>query len=226
MSLKANLLRLGNFFFRNRSLTPIPLILFLAICRWRESSDSISWMPGLALLALGEAMRLWGVAVVGKESRTRGSGTARLVAYGPYAYVRNPLYLGNLLLTVGATLISELLWALPFVLALFIIQYVPIVLWEESILTERFGETYASYCRRVPRWFPRFSGKTPPHPGYQWRASFRSERSTLGTLALLMVFMLAKENLPHLPKYIHKHSIAFSAPKHSHTPSSAAYRPT
>jgi len=215
-SLRSRLIRLGNFFFRHRSLTPIPFMLFLIVCRWRESGDLVTWVPGLIFLVLGEGLRLWGVAVVGKESRTRGGGGAQqLVAYGPYAWVRNPLYLGNLFLTVGATLISELLWVLPVVLVLFVIQYVPIVLWEESILSERFGPEYTAYCQRVPRWFPCLPQQTlspQGHPFYQWRVSFWSERSTLGTLALLVLLMIAKENLPHLPKYLQTHHIVFSEP--------------
>lgn len=195
----------GEWFFRQRSWTPIPFMLILVLVSWHESRDRFTWMPGLMLLALGEGLRLWGVAVIGKESRTRGSGVKQLVDSGPYAYVRNPLYVGNLLLTLGAACISELLWMIPIVLILFMAQYVPIVLWEEGILAERFGQVYADYCRRVPRWWPRRPSQQRKTPSYQWRAACWSERSTLGTLVLLLVIMMAKENLHHLPKYFHKH---------------------
>ncbi len=184
-------------------------MLLLLLCRAGESNDLVTWIPGLILIGLGEGLRLWAVAVIGKESRTRGSGAARLVTSGPYAVVRNPLYLGNLLLTVGATCLAELLWMIPVVIVLYAIQYVPIVHWEESILAARFGPTYAEYCGRVGRWLPRWPARDEgSRPAYQWRASFWSERSTLGTLALLLVLMVAKENLPHLPKYLHKHHLA------------------
>jgi len=166
-SVKARLIALGEWLFSQRSWTPIPFMLVLALVSFRESRDIVCWVPGLTLLVCGEGLRVWGVAVVGKESRTRGSGVGRLATHGPYAYVRNPLYLGNVLLTLGATFISELLWMVPVVVALFVVQYVPIVLWEESILAERFGPQYTVYCQQVPRWLPRWRGQmpgSPPHP--------------------------------------------------------------
>ena len=209
-TLQSRLIALGEWLFRHRSWTPIPFILVLILCRAKESPDAITWWPGLALLVAGEGLRLWGVAVVGKGSRTRGSGVARLVTTGPYAYVRNPLYLGNFLLTLGATFISELLWMLPVVITLYLLQYVPIVLWEEQVLSERFGAQYAAYCRDVPRWIPRWR----PHPSraatptYQWRSALWSERSTFGSIAVLLAVMVVKENLAHLPKFLHKHAVS------------------
>ena len=90
-SIKARLIALGEWFFRQRSWTPVPFMLALALLSFKESRDVISWVPGLVLLVCGEALRIWGVAVVGKESRTRGGGVGRLATHGPYAYVRNPL---------------------------------------------------------------------------------------------------------------------------------------
>ena len=207
-ALKAQLIAWGEWFFRQRSWTPIPFMLALALVSFRESRDALCWVPVLILLLCGETLRLWGVALVGKESRTRGSGVGQLATHGPYAYVRNPLYLGNFLLTLGATFISELLWLLPVVILLFIVQYVPIVLWEERALAQRFGPAYVAYCQQVPRWLPRWRGHTPGNVStpYQWRAAFWSERSTFGTLAVLVLVMVAKEDLRHLPKYLRKHA--------------------
>ena len=214
-SIQARLIALGEWFFRQRSWTPIPFMLVLAILSFRESRDVIAWVPGLILLVFGEALRVWGVAVVGKESRTRGGGVGRLATHGPYAHVRNPLYLGNVLLTFGATFISELLWLIPVVILLFVVQYVPIVLWEESVLAQRFGPQYAAYCQQVPRWLPRWRGQTPRGLTlpYQWRAAFWSKRSTFGTLVLLILVMIAKEDLRHIPKYFRKHPL--STPAHT-----------
>ena len=208
--LRERLVSVGEWLFRQRSWTPIPLMLMLVLISWHESKDQLTWIPGLILLALGEGLRLWGVAVVGKESRTRGSGVKQLITHGPYAYVRNPLYVGNLLLTLGATCLSELLWMVPFVLMLFIAQYAPIVLWEERTLMERFGPSYAAYCKHIPRWWPRWRAKElgASAPAYQWRAAFWSERSTLGTITLLLLIMVAKENAGHLPKYFLKHRLS------------------
>ncbi len=210
--LKMRLIALGEWLFSQRSWTPVPFILFLAVCPLGETRrDVITWVPGLFLLALGESLRVWAVAVVGKESRTRGSGVNRLVTSGPYAFVRNPLYLGNFLLTLGATFVSELLWMVPVVVLLYAFQYTCIVRWEEHILSERFGAEYLAYCQRVPCWIPRLSHRahTGPVP-YQWRAALWSERSTLTTLTVLLLVMSAKENLQHLPKFLDKHGVQVS----------------
>ena len=105
--------------------------------------DPLGWGVGLVVAGLGVGVRSWAAGYLIKSRA--------LITGGPYAYVRNPLYLGNVLLTLGATFISELLWFVPIAIALFLVQYLPIVRWEESILIERFGEEYRAYCRRVPR---------------------------------------------------------------------------
>ena len=198
--MRTRLIALGEWFFRQRSWTPIPFMVVLVACRINESPDQFTWLPGLFLIVLGEGLRLWSVAVIGKESRTRGQGVTRLVTEGPYAYVRNPLYLGNLLLTIGITCVPRLLWMVPIVIALYLLQYVTIVLWEESILAQRFGTRYAAYCQQVPRWVPAWGHQLryDTQVAYQWRASFWSERSTLGTIGLLLLSMVAKEHLHHL----------------------------
>ena len=203
------LITAGQFFFRHRSWTPIPFMLLLVLCTFRQTErDLVTWLPGLLLIAAGEGTRLWGVAIIGKESRTRGSGVARIVSDGPYASVRNPLYVGNFLLTLGMTFVSEVLWMVPVSAGLFFIQYVPIVAWEEQTLADRFGAPYAAYCRRVPRWIPRWRPRPigAPRPAYQWRAAFKSERSTFWAVAVLLVFMVMKEQIGRVPNYVRKHT--------------------
>ena len=193
-------------------------MLVLLVCRFHEFEGAVTWALGLLLVALGEGLRLWSVAVIGKESRTRGSGTRRLVVSGPYVFTRNPLYIGNLLLTLGMACLSELLWMIPIVAVLYAIQYVPIVLWEEQNLSTYFGADYAAYCRNVPRWLPQWPGFAPsaaPRVSYQWKASFWSERSTLATVGVLLLCMVAKEDLPHLPKYLAKHHVRLPGYQHA-----------
>ncbi len=139
-------------------------------------------IPGLGLLAAGEAIRLWAVGHIGLPSRTRGDGATRVVDSGPYALVRNPLYVGNILMFTG---LGVMAW--PWVALagpLLALEYHFIVRWEESNLTTRLGEPYADYLRRVPRWFPRWGpGVVAP-----WDAgkALRSERSTLVALAAVL----------------------------------------
>ncbi len=91
------------------------------------------------------------------RARTPGLWDAprRVVAVGPYRWVRNPIYLGALLIVLGE---AWLFWSWPLlayagVLAVFFHAFV--AGYEERVLGRRFGETYLEYRRTVPRWIPR-----------------------------------------------------------------------
>lgn len=99
----------------------------------------------IALLGLG--LRAWAAGHIRKNSS--------LATSGPYAYTRNPLYLGSFLLGLGFTIASsQSLLALLFA-ALFLGIYVPVMRVEALALTEMFGEDYTRYARAVPLFFPR-----------------------------------------------------------------------
>lgn len=153
-----------------------------------------AWGPGLLIIAVGEALRLLAVGHIGLPSRTRAEGVGTLVRSGPYAWVRNPLYLGNILLFTG---LGTVLWPSALLAApLLAVHYQLIVRWEESNIAARLGDPYRRYLDEVPRWLPRAPARGGVGPGPArfvgtWSASkaLRSERSTLiaigGVLLLL-----------------------------------------
>ena len=113
---------------------------------------------GTLLLLMGETIRLWSVSYAGGETRTRNVGAKKLCSSGPYAFVRNPLYVGNMFMYVGIVFIAGaaniwLMIATP--LAFFIIQYSLIIALEEEKLEELFGQEYQIYKNNVPAVFPR-----------------------------------------------------------------------
>jgi protein-S-isoprenylcysteine O-methyltransferase Ste14 len=169
--------RVGGWLFARRGWLPIPLALSLLLFEPR------AWGPGLVLVAAGEGLRLAAVGHIGLPSRTMGADVGPLVTSGPYAWVRNPLYLGNLLLWAGLGVIAwpAVFWVAP---TLFL-YYRSIVAWEEENVTAALGGPYQAYCERVPRWIPR-----PPDgaSGGRWDAAraVRSERSTLLILAVVL----------------------------------------
>jgi len=96
-------------------------------------------------------------------------------------YVRNPLYVGNILLWAGFSIAARLVWLAPIVVVLLALEYHAIVRWEEQLLTARIGEPYARYVRDVPRWIPSFtaSAESTSEAAFSWRATLFSERGTL-----------------------------------------------
>ena len=97
--------------FRYRSYTPIPFLVLMVLF---AAPTATSLATGILVVGAGEFLRLWGVAIAGSETRTTGAvGGTYLITRGPFAYVRNPLYVGNMLLYVGIGVMSNALFPLP-----------------------------------------------------------------------------------------------------------------
>ncbi len=163
----------GEALFRHRGWIPVPLALLALI------PDPQPSLSALTLLLLGEATRLWAVGHIGRRSRTRGADVGALVDTGPYASVRNPLYVGNFLIwaAVGVVAWPLVLLFVPVVA----LHYAVIVRWEERNLLGQIGADYADYLGRVPRWVPR---AWPRGGSWDAREGFRSERGTFVVIAL------------------------------------------
>ena len=87
--------------------------------------------------------------------RVHGPGSERtLITAGPYALVRNPLYLGTLLISAGVALMSGSWIIIATYLLVFWIGYYAIILWEEERLKAQFSDRYRDYFSRVPRLLP------------------------------------------------------------------------
>jgi protein-S-isoprenylcysteine O-methyltransferase Ste14 len=145
----------------------------------------ILWVVGIALVGVGEGLRLWAVRHIGVVSRTRSDRLGPLVASGPFARVRNPLYVGNIMLWMGFALCAQSPWLAPAFAAMLAFEYHAIVRWEERILNERLGAQYRAYAAQVPRWLPRASrGSVGATAAFSWRETLYSERGTLIAIAI------------------------------------------
>ncbi len=177
-----------NFLFTYRSYTPIPFLIVMLIYA-RPTITSI--VIGLIMAALGESVRFWGVSYAGSETRTTGTvGGSQLVTSGPYSHVRNPLYVGNILMYVGVGVMSNALMPyLPLVaLAYFIFQYTGIVSLEEEYLARTFSN-WSEYKEGVGRFVPKLrafgrDGELKP----DFARALRSERSSL--IAISSIFLV------------------------------------
>jgi len=204
--------RVGGWLFRRRTIIPLPLALLTLLWPSRNNSTSIPIVVGgLGLVALGEGLRLWGVRHIGVISRTRTDRLGPLVASGPFAFVRNPLYIGNMILWAGLALSAGLPWLAPIFVLVLAVEYDAIVRWEERLLVERLGDPYRKYAVRVPRWIPSpFSrrgdgaGKdsglsanlaVPATGVFSWYETLFSERGTLIAIGVGYLLLWLKSQL-------------------------------
>lgn len=186
----ALLVRVGAWLFRNRGILPVPFIAVPFL--WRGAMAPSGLVFGALFVALGESMRMWGVAAAGAATRRRSRDVTRLVTYGPFAWMRNPLYFGNFFIWSGFTIFAGLNWFLPIAVVVFAIEYTPIVRFEEAVLEATFGDEYLRYKALTPRWFPVAPAREPNGP-LCWRTAWTSERSTLLQFAVLTAVLVLRQ---------------------------------
>jgi protein-S-isoprenylcysteine O-methyltransferase Ste14 len=197
-------LAVGQKLFRLRSLTPVPVI---AVCAWLlwtaqgqpgpggASVDLALDVVGLLLACTGQAMRFYVLGWVpeGTSGQNLSIQASTLNTTGPYAYVRNPLYVGNLGIVLGLCLMAHVPLVYPVVLGFFFGEYHFIIRAEEAFLRSKFGAAFDDFFATVPRWVPRL---TPARQGalragtFDWRRALKKEINpfsawALGALALV-----------------------------------------
>jgi protein-S-isoprenylcysteine O-methyltransferase Ste14 len=175
--------QIGAWLFRYRGVLPIPVLL-VPLCV-RGFMTPTTWVAGLGMVAIGELLRLAGVAAAGPATRRRTRCVPHLVTDGLFAWVRNPIYIGNGLVWTGVAIATGVLWFVPLAVLAFAVEYGFIVRYEEGVLESTFGTVYLAYKRRTPRWIPHRPtlGPRPVGRHYDWRAACRSETSTLANCA-------------------------------------------
>ena len=127
-----------------------PLIVALVCFRGETEIDSIIWPLGTLVFLFGVFIRIWSQ----QHLHYRIEAPMQLTVTGPYALVRNPIYIGNTLICVAATFVSELLWLVPLTLLWCAAVYSLVVRYEEEHLLGQYGESYRKYRLEFPRWFP------------------------------------------------------------------------
>jgi protein-S-isoprenylcysteine O-methyltransferase Ste14 len=143
-----------NMVYRIRGILMAPPFLFFTFVFLGETErDWVIWPVGLAIFGVGVLIRVW--AQVHLHYRLRVHKT--LTTTGPYAYIRNPIYVANTTMLLGLTVLSELLWFLPAMLLWCMAVYALVVRREEAHLLGKYGKPYAEYLQNVPRWLPRVS---------------------------------------------------------------------
>lgn len=181
--------------FKNRSYTPLPFLLVMIV--FAEPTVT-SLLLGFVIVLLGESIRFWGVSIAGAETRTTGSvGGTYLITTGPFGHVRNPLYVGNMLMYAGVGVMSMALfpWLLIIACIWFLVQYSLIISREEEYLRGHFGAAYEEYLKNVPRLLPRLSpyrSAAPPPKHLNFAEGLASERRTLQAMSLVTLIIVAR----------------------------------
>jgi protein-S-isoprenylcysteine O-methyltransferase Ste14 len=138
--------------FKLRGVVMAPPIIFAVLCTWKETEvDWVIFSLGGFLFFAGWLLRIWSQMHLHYRLKIHKA----LTLTGPYIYVRNPIYIGNTLMLIGAVIMSELLWFAPAMLVYCMVVYSIVVRYEESHLFAKYGSEYADYMSKVPRWIPR-----------------------------------------------------------------------
>jgi protein-S-isoprenylcysteine O-methyltransferase Ste14 len=157
--------------------------LFAAFYLWLARPSAISMAWSLLLVIPGLLLRAYASGYVKKN--------AELTVTGPYAYTRNPLYLGSILMAFGFAAASRNLWITLALALLFLLIYGPTIYSEEQFLRSTFP-AFESYAQRVPRLFPRFTPARIAGEGSFSGALYRQHReynSALGACAVYAVLV-------------------------------------
>lgn len=140
--------------------------------------------PAPVMMAIGAAISIVGVLI-----RAWSSGHIRknqtLAVSGPYAFTRNPLYLGSFLMGVGFTVASGVWWLAAGFVVLFLGIYLPVMRVEAEDLTQIFGDEFGSYKENVPLFFPRLTPWKNSDAGFDFQLylRYREYRAALGVFA-------------------------------------------
>jgi protein-S-isoprenylcysteine O-methyltransferase Ste14 len=182
-------------FARRGTLLALPAVSLVVF--GRPSGFSIAL--GVPIALAGEALRCWAVGYSGVTTRSDRVEAPRLTTAGPYAFVRNPLYVGNFLTALGFAIAftgsdepakrnALVVAGLGTMLAV----YATIVPLEEAYLRETFGTVFDEYVATVPRVLPRLAAAEPGAGTYDPSVIAKAETRTFVTFALMLAALACK----------------------------------
>jgi protein-S-isoprenylcysteine O-methyltransferase Ste14 len=137
------------------------------------------------MIALGMGLRYWAAGSAGSHTHSAEIEGPRLATGGPYAFVRNPIYLGSMVLGLGMVGLIGDARLIPLYVGAFVFLYTFLIPAEERFLRQKFGGEYDAYRAAVPRIIPRCSAWPGKAKGrFHWEAA-RGELHLLGVLVAI-----------------------------------------
>jgi protein-S-isoprenylcysteine O-methyltransferase Ste14 len=182
----------GQFFFKYRSYTPLPFVIPLLLY---SRPTLLTLIIGFVIAMGGELLRFWGVSYAGGETRTRKVGAGNLVTQGPFAYTRNPLYTGNILIYFGISIMANSLFPYLQIIGLiyFYVQYYYIIKEEEEFLRSKYKEKYEDYFNSVNKIIPKAAPYEPEKQSKLKRnlsEAYKSEKRTFQGFSFIILLVL------------------------------------
>lgn len=145
--------------------------LIVAAFAWFSRPGVLSLIIGISVSLLGLALRAWAAGCLYKD-RDLATG-------GPYAFTRNPLYLGTLVVAAGLVIASRSVWLGVLFAAVFVFIYLPVIQLEEQHLRDLFPE-YDAYARRVPAVIPQLRPPQSATRPFRWSQYKRNREYQAG----------------------------------------------
>jgi protein-S-isoprenylcysteine O-methyltransferase Ste14 len=161
-------------------LAALPVIVSIFCCFAEYENKIVIWPMGLLFFMTGWVIRLWTQKHLGYRLKIKRCVTTT----GPYAVVRNPIYIANTLVIVGTVIMSEDLWMVPVAVLWCALLYALVVRYEEAHLAEKYGQEYVDYLLTVPRWVPRLAWP-------RGKAHFQSSARQIVLAEVYVLFILA-----------------------------------
>ena len=165
------------------SFKQIVTYIFALLCITRASPDKLSLVISFPFIMCGELIRVWGTGHLRKNKT--------VVTSGPYSYIRDPLYLGTLLISTGFTIAGRTWELLVIVWAVFFLYYMPYKRKREGDrLSSMFGKAYDDYRKEVRSLIPRLKPYKGADYNNRWSAKLVKENSEVGIIVLVIVWFL------------------------------------
>lgn len=161
---------------------PVALVLGIGFLLLMHPSVHSLWIGG-AVAAVGALLRIWAAGHIEKgKSLARG---------GPYAFTRNPLYLGSLVMATGVLLAGQSYWLLLPLALYYGAVYYPVMKAEEAELTAKYGMQFQDYASKVPLFVPNFSSRHGVSSTFLWsRVIQNGEHRNVAGLLLAEAFLI------------------------------------
>ena len=201
----SGMLRYGDFLFRYRNMI-FPAVLIMLLVGFRPGTgfgggvnNIYPVLAGIAIVVFGQLIRsmVIGLAYIKRGGMNKKVYADTLVISGIFSHCRNPLYLGNLMIVFGLTLMHNNYTVFLLCTVFFLVSYIAIVMAEERFLRGKFGQEYDDYCSQTSRWLFRFKGlaNTLGNSRFDWRRVIFKDYTTILTWAITLDLVLAEKAL-------------------------------